>query len=281
MDFILDWLNPILLDDTYELLHDCPSSALWLASHGWSESVCRALSNPDFWERRSIYRQGLSAFFITWLSSSFFFILFGTLCYHLNFDESSKQHPKFHKHQIRCEIKDSLTTLFLSNILTVPIFVAQIRGHSKLYEFGKGHTSWWYEVAQFPFFVLFSDTCMYWQHRLFHVPFLFNLTHKKHHRYTIPTPFSAYAFDPFEAWFMSLPIYAYSFIWPMSRLAQLAMFSYTNIWTFLLHDDRSQFHTVHHKNVKLNFGQYLPLWDYLAGTYADPDKYFFARNLKV
>lgn len=46
-------------------------------------------------------------------------------------------------------------------------------------------------------------------------------------------------------------------------------------------DNRSQFHTVHHKNVKLNFGQYLPLWDHLAGTYADPVKYFQAGKIKI
>lgn len=86
MDFILDWLDPILLDDKYEFLHDWLESLLCsnlqappllsastglqlrpgLASQGWSKRICQALSNPDFWERRSIYRQGLSAFFITW-----------------------------------------------------------------------------------------------------------------------------------------------------------------------------------------------------------------------
>jgi lathosterol oxidase len=53
-------------------------------------------------------------------------------------------------------------------------------------------------------------------------------------RYIIPTPFSAYAFDTLEAYVMSLPIYAYSFLWPMSREAQLIVFVTTNIWTILL-----------------------------------------------
>lgn len=55
-----------------------------------------------------------------------------------------------------------------------------------------------------------------------------------HYRYVVPTPFSAYAFDPLEAYIMSLPIYSYAFIWPMSNVAQLVVFFCTNIWTFLL-----------------------------------------------
>ncbi|PHH87714.1 hypothetical protein CDD83_8504 [Cordyceps sp. RAO-2017] len=82
-------------------------------------------------------------------------------------------------------MRDSLTALLGLNLLTVPIFVAQVRGYSKLYDRGDGSVSRWYEAAQYPFFVLFSDTAMYWQHRLFHHPFLFNAMHKKHHRYDL------------------------------------------------------------------------------------------------
>jgi hypothetical protein len=52
--------------------------------------------------------------------------------------------------------------------------------------------------------------------------------------FVLPTPFSAYAFEPIEGWIMSLPVYAYSFIWPMSDVGQLIVFFMTNIWTFLL-----------------------------------------------
>lgn len=109
-------------------------------------------------------------------------MVFGALCYYWNFDQSLKKHPKYHQNQIRQEMRDSLFALLILSSLTVPIFIAQLRGYSKLYDFGKGYMPWWYEVAQFPFFVIFSDTCMYWLHRLFHTPFLFNLMHRKHHR---------------------------------------------------------------------------------------------------
>lgn len=81
---------------------------------------------------------------------------------------------------MRAEVMDSLYALLGLNVLTVPIFVAQVRGYAKIYKYGSA--SIWYEVAQYPFFVLFSDTCMYWLHRMFHYQLLFKMCHWKHHR---------------------------------------------------------------------------------------------------
>lgn len=50
--------------------------------------------------------------------------------------------------------------------------------------------------------------------------------------------------------------------------------------TFMLIDDsRSQFHTVHHKNVNFNFGQYLHLWDHLGGTYQEAGVMYTVKGL--
>jgi hypothetical protein len=63
-----------------------------------------------------------------------------------NFDQSLKKRPKFRLSQIRSEIVNSLWALLVVNALTVPIFVAQVRGLAKIYGFGS--YSAWYEVAQ-------------------------------------------------------------------------------------------------------------------------------------
>ncbi|RVD84795.1 uncharacterized protein DFL_006518 [Arthrobotrys flagrans] len=104
--------------------------------------------------------------------------------------------------------------------------------------------------------------------------------HKKHHKYVVPTPFGAYTFHPIEGWIMSLPVYAYSFILPMSDYVQLAVLVYSNLWTFILHDSREQAHTVHHKNMNFNFGQFCSLWDRLGGTYVDPGIFLKAENAR-
>ncbi|KAJ6012330.1 hypothetical protein N7522_002974, partial [Penicillium canescens] len=212
------------------------------------------------------------------ISSTLLFFILGSVCYYCNFQPTLKSHPKFLKNQIRQEIRESMLSLFVLNILTAPIFVVQIRGYSKLYGSPEEGPGYWYEAAQFLFFVAFSDTMMYWLHRLFHLPLLFNTMHKGHHRFIIPTPFSAYAFNPIEAYIMSLPIHAYGFILPMSKFAYMVIFFITNMWSFLLHDSQDTFHTVHHKNVKFNFGQFLPLWDQLAGTYQDPLRFFSPKR---
>jgi lathosterol oxidase len=70
--------------------------------------------------------------------------------------------------------------LLVLNVLTVPIFVAQVRGLARIYAFGTGSTG--YEAAEYPLFVLFSDACMYWMHRALHHSVLFKVAHYKHHR---------------------------------------------------------------------------------------------------
>ncbi|KAL2162747.1 hypothetical protein VTH06DRAFT_6583 [Thermothelomyces fergusii] len=301
MDVIVDYLDPLFLDDAYgaasRLLAESTCLGGMMGSHnnnhgsssssssittstiatfidGSSRRLCGLATDPGLWERQRIWRQGTTIFLLTWLSSSLFYLLFGTVCYCINFDRAAalRKQPRFRPGQVRAEMAGSLRALLVLNVLTVPIFVAQVRGLAKIYPFGAA--GGWYEAAQYPLFVLFSDTCMYWMHRAFHHPLLFRIFHHKHHRYVVPTPFSAYAFDPIEAWIMSLPIYAYSFLFPMSDVGQLVVFMASNIWTFLLHDDRDQFHTVHHKSVELNFGQFLDLWDRLGGTYADPVLFF-------
>lgn len=116
------------------------------------------------------------------LLSSLFLLIIGCTCYLCNFVKSMKEHPRYHKNQIWEEARQSLMTLFWASVLTVPILFAQVRGYAKLYDIGHGTVSSTYEVAQLLYFLVFSETCTYWLHRLFHHPFLFKTMHKKHHR---------------------------------------------------------------------------------------------------
>lgn len=209
MEVVLSYLDPVFLDPIYESAGQLVLSLCMTAEEKYGSSIssifargangkfCLFATDRDAWQRQSLPRQTLSIFFLTWyviiypLSdsfnanhirslSSFFYVLFGTVCYYRNFDRSLRKHPKFRHNQIRSEIVDSLSALLVLNVLTVPIFLAQVRHFSKIYKFGSG--SLWYEVAQYPFFVLFSDTGMYWLHRVFHYPILFKICHSKHHQ---------------------------------------------------------------------------------------------------
>lgn len=197
METVLNHLDPVLLDNLYSSAFHLAEAICgatnqthpdwWPPSSGPSTAIidkskewlCSLAADPRLWHRHGMWRQSISIFLLTWLSSSFFYLLFGTACYYLHFDRELKKQPKFRPNQIRSEIKASLTALLVFNVLTVPIFVAQVRGCAKIYPFGTGST--WYEVAQYPLFALFSDTCMYWLHRAFHHPVLFKMSHYQHH----------------------------------------------------------------------------------------------------
>ncbi|KAI9927472.1 hypothetical protein MW887_003086 [Aspergillus wentii] len=294
MDLLVDVLDPPLFDPFYSRIKDLVTDYVCLVDSPegiWEISdreipyaaalrhgICDIIESTSFWDRQSIVRQYLSAMAITMVLSTLFFFICGSICYYLYFDPAFKSHPKFLKNQVRQEIQESMLSILFVSIFTAPIFVAQFRGYSKLYASPEAGPGDWYEIVQFPLFVIFSDTGMYWLHRMFHLPLLFNTMHKGHHRYIIPTPFSAYAFHPVEAYIMSLPAHAYCFALPMSKFAYIVTFVVTNIWSFLLHDNSDAFHTVHHKNVKFNFGQFLHSWDRLGGTYQDPVRFFSPRR---
>ncbi|PPJ54464.1 hypothetical protein CBER1_06942 [Cercospora berteroae] len=292
MDLVLELLDPIVMDSVYTSAKSSLQSAacqhideqedMILASARNRtlayNRLCTLASDSGIWQRNDSRRQSISIFLFTLISSFSLYLILGTICYHLNFDPRWKSDPKFHKHQVREEMTESLTTLFWLNVLTVPIFLGQVHGYAKIYPLGEASLA--YEMLQYPLFVLFSDAGMYWLHRMFHVPVLFRWMHKHHHYYVIPTPFAAHAFHPIEAYIMSLPIYASSYLLPMSNVAQLVVFFWTFAWTFLMHDNRDKFHTVHHKNVNYNFGQFFSFFDWLFGTYWDHSDFFAGRTEK-
>ena len=196
MNIVLDHLDAVLLDNAYNsasrlvaTLCTNRTNLSWPHSSRFpniidntksNQQLCALVTNRGLWQRDGLYRQSLSIFLVTFLSSLLFYLLFGTACYYRNFDRSLKKQPKFRPNQIRSEIVASVWVLLILNALTAPIFVAQVQGLARIHAFGTG--SVWYEVAQYPLFVLFSDTCMYWLHRAFHHPVLFKLSHHKHHK---------------------------------------------------------------------------------------------------
>lgn len=84
-------------------------------------------------------------------------------------------------------------------IFTAPWFLAEVRGYSKLYLLPEEY-GWWYMVAQFPLFLVFTDCLIYWIHRGLHHPLVYKTLHKPHHRWIVPTPFASHAFHPIDGY---------------------------------------------------------------------------------
>ena len=126
------------------------------------------------------------------------YFLFATLSYLFVFDHASLAHPKFLKNQIRLEIRQTLSSLPYMAVLTMPFFLAEIRGYSKLYDAPSDAPFTLYNLIQFPFFIAFTDLFIYWIHRGLHHPAIYKKLHKPHHKWIVPTPFASHAFHPLD-----------------------------------------------------------------------------------
>ena len=221
-----------------------------------------------------------------------------TMSYIFVFDKTTFQHPKYLRNQIRMEIQQTLTAIPVMAVLTFPCFVAEVRGHSFIYDkisdidhpilrmFG---SSW--NWLQFPLFILFTDFCIYWIHRALHSKILYKRLHKPHHKWIMPTPYASHAFHPLDGFSQSVPYHLFPFLFPLQKFAYIALFTFIQIWTVMIHDGEyvansaiingAACHTMHHLYFNYNYGQFTTLWDRLGGSYRKPNEELFQRESKM
>lgn len=187
------------------------------------------------------------------------------------------QYPE--KKQIFKEIMYSIITLgiYSSGIWVFLFWLKEgyTRNYSEINDFGLP-----YFILSIVLMVVIHDAYSYWIHRLMHHKWLFKYVHLLHHKFKNPTPWSAFAFHPFESlltlgiipiimflipWhnlalviFVTIIIFYDTFIHLGYNIKQLKLFKWQN--TPLEHD-------VHHRNSKYNFGLYFTIWDKFMGTY--------------
>lgn len=143
--------------------------------------------------------------------------------------------------------------------------------------------------------ILLHDAWFYWTHRLIHMPSLFRIMHRLHHRSHNPTPFTAYAFNIGEALINALYLPVVLVLLPSSGAA---------IFVFLVHmilrnaighcgyelfparpDGRPMIdllttvthHDLHHARPGFNYGLYFTWWDRMMGTEHPQYHQAFAR----
>ncbi|CAG8824296.1 44626_t:CDS:2 [Gigaspora margarita] len=92
------------------------------------------------------------------------------------------KHPKFLKNQIRKEITLSATGFPITSLVTIPWFLGEVRGYSKLYDDINDY-GFLYGIFSIILFLFFTDMCIYWIHRWLHHPLIYKNLHKPHHRW--------------------------------------------------------------------------------------------------
>ena len=73
----------------------------------------------------------------------------------------------------------SVFGFFVRDLLPLPWFVGEVRGHSRLYD-RVDEYGWTYLVFSIGFFLFFTDMMIYWIHRWLHHPLLYARIHKVH-----------------------------------------------------------------------------------------------------
>lgn len=128
------------------------------------------------------------------------------------------------------------------------------------------------------------DTCFYWTHRAMHHPTLFKHVHLVHHKSHNPSPWTAYAFHPFEAVMEAsiLPIIAFTLPVHNSAISLYFILSIVfNVYAHLGFElfpkgfhktwigrffNTSVAHNLHHDKFHGNYGLYFLIWDRWMGT---------------
>jgi sterol desaturase/sphingolipid hydroxylase (fatty acid hydroxylase superfamily) len=141
-----------------------------------------------------------------------------------------------------------------------------------------------YYAFTFVWMFFLHDAYFYWMHRLMHMPFFFKYIHLVHHKSTNPSPWTAYAFHPFEAVIEVgiIPLIAFTLPVHLSAIGFFFLFQIAyNVYGHLGFElypkgfnkhwlgrwiNTSVAHNLHHKGFHGNYGLYTLIWDRWMGT---------------
>ncbi|EKJ71116.1 hypothetical protein NXS19_003140 [Fusarium pseudograminearum] len=243
------------------------------------------------WDRDNPLRQALTLYLITWIFGLLVYFIVATLSYIFIFDKRTFEHPRFIKNQVRMEIVAANKAMPVMAIITAPFFLLEVRGYGKLYDTTEDGPGLWYDFLQFPLFLLFTDFCIYWAHRWLHHRLVYKYLHKLHHKWIMPTPFASHAFHPLDGFTQSLPYHIFPFIFPLQKMAYVALFVFVNLWSVMIHDGEyltnnpvvngAACHSLHHSRFEVNYGQFFTAFDRMGGTYRMPEQWMFERDMKM
>lgn len=209
MDAILEILDPYVFDYGYAYLFPQQTTQ---PSYGNSTGFAPSSASKNFDDeyslnfgsslpRDDIYRQSASILMIAGFGAAFIYVISAALSYYFVFDRRLEHHPRFLKNQIKQEIQSSFFAIPIIDLLTLPFFLGEVRGHSLLYtnidEYG-----WSWLAISTILYMVFNDLGIYWIHRLEHHPSIYKYVHKPHHKWigkltSRPSPVPANLFSSY------------------------------------------------------------------------------------
>jgi sterol desaturase/sphingolipid hydroxylase (fatty acid hydroxylase superfamily) len=181
------------------------------------------------------------------------------------------------------DIKYSFSTIIVFGLVIIPLMWASKQGLTLIYrpidKYGYS-----YYVVSILLMIVLHDTYFYWTHRLLHWKPVFKIAHKTHHLTHNPTPFSAYAFHPVEAFVEVgiIPLIAFTIPHHGSAITIFTLYQlfinvlghlgyeflpkgFTGHKLFKWHNTATH-HNMHHQFIKCNYGLYFNFWDRVMRT---------------
>ncbi|CAN3374017.1 hypothetical protein DIURU_001777 [Diutina rugosa] len=245
--------------------------------------------DKSMFARDNLFRESINMFITTAIFGWLLYFSVATISYFTVFDKKIFNHPRYLKNQMRLEMGYASRSIPVMVLLTLPFFILEINGFSKLYLNIDETTGGWSAVFwQIPKFIMFTDCGIYYIHRFLHRPSVYKRLHKPHHKWIVCTPYASHAFHPVDGWAQSLPYHIYPMLFPLQKVSYLLLFTFVNFWTVMIHDGQylsndpvvngTACHTIHHLYFNYNYGQFTTLWDRLGGSYRRPDDSLFERN---
>ena len=182
MDVALELLDPLVFDKAYAWALPHPGAGFGTNSSDVNNLLAANATPTSLWDRDNIYRQSISILLITQFGASALYFIFSALSYYFIIDRRLEYHPRFLKNRVRQEIQSSMWAVPFINILTLPWFLAEVRGHSLLYGDVKSY-GWSWLVVSSLLYMAFNDVAIYWIQRLEHHPSVYKYIHKPHHKW--------------------------------------------------------------------------------------------------
>jgi sterol desaturase/sphingolipid hydroxylase (fatty acid hydroxylase superfamily) len=196
--------------------------------------------------------------------------------------------------QFRREITNTFVTLLLGMFSAGSVLALYASGRTRLHN---NPTSPLVIAAWIVGALLFNDLWFYSWHRLLHHPRIYRYVHAVHHRSIDVTPFSSYSFHAVEAVLLGAWIVPAA-IWlpmPMAALGALQVIGLANNvmshlgyefvprWVLrvplLRWTNTATFHSLHHRDLRGNFGLHSRIWDKLFATeLPDYERVFVTRS---
>jgi lathosterol oxidase len=219
----------------------------------------------------------------------FFYFSLSGLSYLIFFVWGKKRfHPTYEadKATIHEQMRWGVYGVLGNAVLTAPLHWLIANGYSRAY-WDLSETHWGMPaLVFFPVSILlylaFTETWIYWVHRWLHIPAVFRLLHKPHHKWRATTSWASMAFHPLDSFLQALPHHLALFLFPVNVYLYLVMLNFVMLWSVMIHDrvslvrwsfiNYTGHHTLHHWYFTCNYGQFFTFWDKLMGTWRDPEE---------